>query len=306
VIVHLRDRLRAGDVWVEGSRAYRQFEDYLLPPATFAVLRAEGRLALALPAGVLADAFDRRLLLLAIQVFLVAVASVLTFLSASNELTPGMLLVLTFLDGAGAGVTAPTWQALIPDVIDRSQLRSAAVLGAVSVNVGRAVGPALAGLLIAVVGVAVVDHHELVALAGERVRTGWPVHYSPGLHDPLRGQELEVTPDDVSIEERKGAANVTRDLRRGRVLHAAEGRELREFVGVGERSVNARGAGIQRDLLVDCLGGLRDVLGGAMLPRLPGMQGKRRGPQQGGQRQRELAEHPPGEPPHEQLSLITN
>jgi TnpA family transposase len=49
VIVHLRDRLRAGDVWVEGSRAYRQFEDYLLPPATFAALRAEERLGLALP-----------------------------------------------------------------------------------------------------------------------------------------------------------------------------------------------------------------------------------------------------------------
>ena len=49
VIVHLRDRLRAGDVWVEGSRAYRRFEDYLLPPATFAASRAEGRLGLALP-----------------------------------------------------------------------------------------------------------------------------------------------------------------------------------------------------------------------------------------------------------------
>jgi TnpA family transposase len=49
VIVHLRDRLRAGDIWVEGSRAYRRFEDYLLPPTTFAALRAEERLGLALP-----------------------------------------------------------------------------------------------------------------------------------------------------------------------------------------------------------------------------------------------------------------
>jgi TnpA family transposase len=49
VIVHLRDRLRAGDIWVEGSRAYRRFEDYLLPPATFATLRAEERLGLVLP-----------------------------------------------------------------------------------------------------------------------------------------------------------------------------------------------------------------------------------------------------------------
>lgn len=49
VLVHLRDRLRAGDVWVEGSRAYRTFDDYLLPRPTFALMRAEGRLGLAVP-----------------------------------------------------------------------------------------------------------------------------------------------------------------------------------------------------------------------------------------------------------------
>lgn len=49
VLVHLRDRLRAGDIWVEGSRAWRSFEDYLLPRATFAVMRAEQRLGLAVP-----------------------------------------------------------------------------------------------------------------------------------------------------------------------------------------------------------------------------------------------------------------
>jgi len=36
VIVALRDRLRAGDVWLEGSRAFRAFDDFLLPPAAFA------------------------------------------------------------------------------------------------------------------------------------------------------------------------------------------------------------------------------------------------------------------------------
>jgi TnpA family transposase len=48
VIVHLRDRLRAGDIWVEGSRAWRQFEDYLLPPPIFSIMRSEQRLGLAL------------------------------------------------------------------------------------------------------------------------------------------------------------------------------------------------------------------------------------------------------------------
>ncbi|KQZ40452.1 Tn3 family transposase [Ensifer sp. Root558] len=49
VLVHLRDRLRAGDIWVDGSRAWRSFEDYLLPRATFALMRAEKRLGLAIP-----------------------------------------------------------------------------------------------------------------------------------------------------------------------------------------------------------------------------------------------------------------
>ena len=49
VLVHLRDRLRSGDVWVEGSRAYRTFEDYLLPRPTFEAMRSEDRLGLAVP-----------------------------------------------------------------------------------------------------------------------------------------------------------------------------------------------------------------------------------------------------------------
>jgi hypothetical protein len=49
VLVHLRDRLRSGDIWVEGSRAYRTFDDYLLPQPIFALMRAENRLGLAVP-----------------------------------------------------------------------------------------------------------------------------------------------------------------------------------------------------------------------------------------------------------------
>jgi hypothetical protein len=44
----LRDRLRAGDVWVDGSRQYQDFESYLVPKATFALLKAEGPLPLAI------------------------------------------------------------------------------------------------------------------------------------------------------------------------------------------------------------------------------------------------------------------
>ncbi|SFU91934.1 Transposase and inactivated derivatives, TnpA family [Xenorhabdus koppenhoeferi] len=49
VFVHLRDRLKTGDIWVDGSRAWRSFEDYLLPRHVFDQMRAESRLGLAIP-----------------------------------------------------------------------------------------------------------------------------------------------------------------------------------------------------------------------------------------------------------------
>jgi MFS family permease len=124
---------------------------------------------LALPAGVLADVFDRRLLLIGTQLFLAAVSATEAGLMVVGQLTPGLLLLLTFLGGAGSGVTSPAWQAMIPDLVPRAQIRSASVLGSVSVNVGRAVGPALAGLLIAVLGVAPVfalNAASFIAFAG--------------------------------------------------------------------------------------------------------------------------------------------
>ena len=47
VMMTLRDRLQAGDVWVEGSRAFRAFDDFLLPPDVFATRRRDGELGLA-------------------------------------------------------------------------------------------------------------------------------------------------------------------------------------------------------------------------------------------------------------------
>jgi MFS family permease len=113
-------------------------------------------LLLALPAGVLADTFDRRWLLLSVQLFQAAVAAALTVLTAVDHMPPSLLLTLTFALGAGAALTVPAWQAIIPDLVPRPQLASASVLGAISVNVARAVGPAVAGLLIAEIGVAAV------------------------------------------------------------------------------------------------------------------------------------------------------
>lgn len=49
VMMTLRDSLRSGDIWVEGSRAFRAFGDFLLPPEAFVTRRQEGELGLAVP-----------------------------------------------------------------------------------------------------------------------------------------------------------------------------------------------------------------------------------------------------------------
>jgi MFS family permease len=113
-------------------------------------------LLLALPSGALADRFDRRRLLLAVQLGLFAVGSVLTVLTALDLMPPSLLLVFTFLLGVGQALTLPSWQAVIPEVVPRDELPAASALGAVNTNLARSAGPAVAGLIVAQVGSAAV------------------------------------------------------------------------------------------------------------------------------------------------------
>lgn len=107
---------------------------------------------LALPGGVLADSFDRRRLLIIVQAYLVVLGIALAALTAAGRMPPALLLAFTFALGVGAAVQLPTWQAMIPELVPRTQLRSAAQLDQVSVNGARAIGPAVAGLVIAYFG----------------------------------------------------------------------------------------------------------------------------------------------------------
>ena len=107
----------------------------------------------ALAAGVLADAFDRRRLMLWVQVYFVVVAVLLTVLTALDAMPPLLLLAFTFALGMGMAVQLPTWQPLITELVPRSHIAAATRLDMVSVNVARAIGPAIAGIVIASFGV---------------------------------------------------------------------------------------------------------------------------------------------------------
>jgi MFS family permease len=107
---------------------------------------------LALPAGALADVVDRRRLLLATQGWMLAGATALAALAFANAITPQRLLILSFALGIGAAMNAPAWQATTPELVPRAELPAAIALGGISVNVARAVGPALGGALVAAGG----------------------------------------------------------------------------------------------------------------------------------------------------------
>src|SRR5829696_892560 len=107
---------------------------------------------LALPGGVLADSFDRRWLLVTVQAYLFCVGILLAVLTALGQMPPALLLLFTFALGAGGAVQLPAWQAMLPELVPRSQVRAAARLDVVGVNLARSVGPALAGVVIAYLG----------------------------------------------------------------------------------------------------------------------------------------------------------
>ena len=113
-------------------------------------------LLVGLPAGVLADIVDRRWLLIIDQGVLIIVGSLLTVLTIAGQMPPALLLLFTFVIGAAATVGLPAYQALIPDIVPRAEVSSASALGAINVNLARAIGPAIAGVLIARLGVGAV------------------------------------------------------------------------------------------------------------------------------------------------------
>ncbi|MET7398777.1 MFS transporter [Dactylosporangium sp. NPDC005572] len=131
-------------------------------------------LLLGLPAGVLADLVDRRRLLIGVQLAIATVGLVLAGLAVHGEVASTTVLVLQCVIGAGAALTMPAFGSITPDLVPRRHLPHASALGAISTNVVRAVGPAVAGLLIAWAGAAAVFAlHAVTVLVFVGVLIAW-------------------------------------------------------------------------------------------------------------------------------------
>ena len=107
---------------------------------------------LALPAGVLADHYDRRLILILCQLALAVAGATLAALSWLHALSVEIIVGVAFVAGCAAALSGPAFQSIVPSLVPTSEIRSAVALSSVSFNIARVVGPGLGGVLLATSG----------------------------------------------------------------------------------------------------------------------------------------------------------
>ena len=142
--------------------------DLSASPAAVSLIQAAGTLPiflLAIPAGVLSDILDRRKFLIGIQLLLASVSITLMILSHTGMLNIGLLVGLTFIGGIGAALMGPTWQAIVPELVPKKDIKSAVALNSLGINIARSIGPAAGGLLLAAFGAALTYGVDVVSYA---------------------------------------------------------------------------------------------------------------------------------------------
>jgi MFS family permease len=103
---------------------------------------------LGLVAGALADIADRKRLLIAAQIWMLASAGTLGVLTILHLTTPWLLVGLSFSLGLGAALNGPAWQAILPEMVAREEIRNAVTLNSMQFNLARGVGPAIGGVVV--------------------------------------------------------------------------------------------------------------------------------------------------------------
>jgi MFS family permease len=109
-------------------------------------------LLIGLPAAALADILDRRRLILVAECWMLVAAVLLSLVTFTGLVSVWWLLALTFALGVGSALSIPAWQAAIPEMVPPEELHAAVTLNGMTVNIARALGPALGGVIVAAAG----------------------------------------------------------------------------------------------------------------------------------------------------------
>jgi MFS family permease len=107
---------------------------------------------MSLPGGALADLVGQRRLVIWSQSLLMVVSILLAAAAGMNLLTPGSLLILTFLIGSGRALYYPGWQTMVMEFFPRAETKAAVAVNSANLNVARSLGPALGGFIVASMG----------------------------------------------------------------------------------------------------------------------------------------------------------
>jgi MFS family permease len=217
---------------------------------------------LALLMGSMADIVDRRRFVLASQGWMLLSVAAFAALTLADAITPELALGLTFALGAGMATTFVIYQALTQDFVPRSELPAAVALNGVAINLARAVGPALAGLIIAALSAGALFAVEagllalIVGLVALRVRPPGPARASgerlaPAVRAGVRF--VRFSPPVRTVLLRGAAFSVSASALWALLPVVALGR-----LGLSEGSFG---------LLMGCVG-TGAIMGATMLPRL--------------------------------------
>jgi MFS family permease len=212
---------------------------------------------LALPAGSAGDIFDRRRLILFTEAWMMGVALILAVLTIRGAMSPWLLLALTFALSAGDAFETPTWRAILPELVSKDDLPSASALNGIEFNLARAVGPALAGMVIAVAGVATAFVANFLSFFGViLVVAGWR---RPNRRQTVPAETLTGATVAAVRYVRNSPAILTVLVRTGIILFFSS--SLFALLPSVARSVDERAIGY--GLLLGCFGA--GAIGGALL-----------------------------------------
>lgn len=149
----------------------------------------------ALPAGAITDTFDKRRYLIGVEIAILVVAMIFAMLVTLDLVTASRLLLFMFVVSAGSALVAPAWQAIVPMLVPREDLPSAIAVNSVGVNISRAIGPALGGVLIVSASIALpfwLDAFSNLATIGALTWWRRPTQRTPRLPAERVGSAIRV------------------------------------------------------------------------------------------------------------------
>ncbi|SHK71338.1 Predicted arabinose efflux permease, MFS family [Bradyrhizobium lablabi] len=107
---------------------------------------------ISMPAGAIADMYDRRIVALVSLSIALSGATALSVLAWLELVTPTILLAFCFIVGSGMALFGPAWQSSVTEQVPAETLPSAVALNGISYNIARSFGPAIGGIVVATAG----------------------------------------------------------------------------------------------------------------------------------------------------------